>query len=86
VARLGGKVDFCLIDAMHTHDHVLADLSGVLPHMETGGHIALHDTFHAGINAAVGEVLAQARHVADCGFLTRHPDIKDGVPVAYQGL
>lgn len=86
VKKLGGKVDFCLIDAMHTHDHVLADLSGVLPHMETGGHIALHDTFHAGINAAVGEVLAQARHVADCGFLTRHPEIKDGIPVAYQGL
>jgi cephalosporin hydroxylase len=84
--RLGGKIDFCLIDAMHTHDHVLADLSGVLSQMETGGHITLHDTFHAGINAAVGEVLARSPHVADCGFLTRHPEIQDGVPVAYQGL
>lgn len=85
VAKLGGKIDFAFIDAMHTHDHVLADFTGIIPHMSAGGHVILHDTFHVGINQAIEEVLAANPTFTDCGFLTRYPDA-GGAPVAYQGL
>lgn len=86
VERLGGAIDLAFIDAMHTHDHVLADLRGVLPHIREGGHILLHDTFHAGINAAITKTIASNPSLFDCGFITRHPTINDDAPVAYQGL
>jgi cephalosporin hydroxylase len=85
VAKLGGPIDLAIIDAMHTHDHALADFRGVAPHLAPGGHVLLHDTFHQGVDRAVAEMLAEHPGFVDCGFLTRHPDIGDA-PVAYQGL
>jgi cephalosporin hydroxylase len=85
VSKLGGKIDFAFIDAMHTHDHVLADFTGVIPHLSNGAHVLLHDTFHVGINAAIAAVLTANPSFVDCGFLTRYPYISDA-PVAYQGL
>ena len=85
VAKLGGPIDLAFIDAMHTHDHVLADFRGVVPHLAPGSHVLLHDAFHQGIDRAVSEVLAEHPGLVDCGFLTRHPQINDA-PVAYQGL
>lgn len=85
VKRLGGKIDFVMIDAMHTHDHVLADFSGVIPFLAPGAHVLLHDAFHTGIDAAIREVLEERAELIDCGFLTRHPHITDA-PVAYHGL
>lgn len=85
VAKLGGPLDLVMIDAMHTHDHVLADFQGVLPHLAAGGHILLHDAFHQGIDRAVTEMLAENPNLVDCGFLTRHPQISDA-PVGYQGF
>ena len=85
VAKIGGPLDLVIIDAMHTHDHVLADFEGALPHVAIGGHILLHDTFHIGIDLAAREVLAKHQACVDCGFLTRFPEITDA-PVAYQGL
>ena len=85
VAKLGGSLDLVIIDAMHTHDHVLADINGVLPHVTMGGHLLLHDAFHVRIDQAVTEVLTEHQSLVDCGFLTRFPEITDA-PVAYQGL
>jgi predicted O-methyltransferase YrrM len=85
VAKLGGPIDLAIIDAMHTHDHTLADFRGIVPHLAPGGHVLLHDTFHQGVDRAVAEVLAENASFVDCGFLTRHPEINDA-PVAYQGL
>jgi hypothetical protein len=85
VAKLGGPIDVAIIDAMHTHDHVLADLRGIVRHLAEGGHVLLHDTYHVGINEAVTEVMAEQPRLVDCGFLTRYPEI-DGAPVAYQGF
>ena len=85
VAKLGGPVDLAIIDAMHTHDHALADFRGVAPHLAPGGHVLLHDTFHQGIDQAVAEAQAELPGFVDCGFLTRHPEISNA-PVAYQGL
>ena len=82
---LGGPLDFVLIDAMHTHDHVLADFQGVIPHLAHGAHVLLHDSFHQGIHQAVLEIMAEHPDFVDCGFLTRFPEISDA-PVAYQGL
>jgi cephalosporin hydroxylase len=85
VARLGGPLDLAIIDAMHTHDHALADFQGVASHIASGGHVLLHDTFHVGIDQAVSQMLVEHPHFVDCGFLTRHAEISDA-PVAYQGL
>jgi cephalosporin hydroxylase len=85
VAKLGGQLDLAIIDAMHTHDHVVADFQGVAHYLAAGGHVLLHDTFHQGVDRAVAEVLAENPDFVDCGFLTRHPEISDA-PVAYQGL
>jgi cephalosporin hydroxylase len=85
IRLLGGNIDLCLIDAMHTHDHVFADLTGVLPHLSPGAYVLLHDTFHAGINAAIEDVMADDPSITDCGFLTRHPEIGEA-PVGYQGI
>lgn len=85
-SKLGGKIDFAFIDAMHTHDHVFADFSGVIPHLAEGGHVLLHDTFHVGINQAIEEVLKANPDFSDCGFLTRYPTILSDAPVAYEGL
>ena len=84
VARLGSPVELAIIDAMHTHDHVLNDFRGVVPHLAAGGHILLHDAFHQGIDQAVAEVLEENPTFTDCGLITRHPSIDDA-PVAYQG-
>lgn len=85
VRRLGGPLDLAIIDAVHTHDHVLADFRGVAGHMAPGGHVLLHDTFHMGIDQAAVVMLNDHPDFVDCGFLTRHPQIGDA-PVAYQGL
>ena len=85
VAKLGGPPDLVIIDAMHTHDHVLADFKGVVPHLTDGGHVLLHDAFHQGVDRAVTDMLATSSNMVDCGFLTRAPEITDA-PVAYQGL
>jgi predicted O-methyltransferase YrrM len=85
MARLGGPLDLAIIDAMHTYDHVLADLLGVIPFVAAGGHILLHDAFHQGVDRAVTEMLAKNLNLVDCGFLTRFPEIGNE-PVAYQGL
>jgi predicted O-methyltransferase YrrM len=85
VKALGGHFNLVIIDAMHTHDHVLADFNGVIPYLAPYAHVLLHDAFHVGINAAVNEVLLQNKNFIDCGVLTHHPQITDA-PVAYQGL
>lgn len=86
VEKLQGPIDLAFIDAMHTHDHVLADFRGVIPFMSEASHVLLHDTFHVGINQAVEEVLADNPSFTDCGFITRYPKITDDAPVAYEGL
>jgi cephalosporin hydroxylase len=86
VAKLGGKIDLAFIDAMHTHDHVYADFNAVIPHMASGGHVLLHDTFHVGIHTAIEKVLAANPDFIDCGFLSRYPSVLPDAPVAYEGL
>ncbi len=83
VSALGGPLDLVLIDALHTHDAVLADLQGVLPHLASGGHVLIHDAFHYGIGQAVDQVVRE-QGLHDCGALSRHPALSP--PVAYQGL
>jgi hypothetical protein len=84
VARLNGPVDLAIIDALHTYDHVLADFQGVIPHLAPGAHVLLHDSFHVGIDGAASKILRDHPDFVDCGFITRHPEIKED-PVAYQG-
>jgi len=80
----GGPLDFVFIDGMHIYDAVLKDFKGVLPYLADGAHVLLHDTYHQGIDQAVGEVLRSNSDLVDCGYITRNPTV--GLPVSYQGL
>lgn len=84
VRLLGGPPDFVLIDALHIHDAVLADLRGVIKFVERGAHIALHDAFHPGIREAIRKTLADTPELVDLGFITRNIAVTD--PVAYAGI
>jgi predicted O-methyltransferase YrrM len=84
VDRLGGLLDLVFIDGLHTHDAVLADFLGVLPHLAAGAYILVHDAYHQGISRAVDHVLVQNADLVDLGFITRNPEMAS--PVSYQGL
>lgn len=38
-----GPVDVCFIDGDHTYEGCMGDITGWLPHMRTGGYMAVHD-------------------------------------------
>lgn len=82
--KLNGALDFVLIDALHTHDAVLADFQGVIPYLDMKAHILVHDTYHQGINEAINKIISEHSDLTDCGFLTRNANVK--TPVSYQGL
>jgi hypothetical protein len=82
--RVGGRLDFVLIDAVHTYSAVKTDLAGVAPYLGDGAYVLLHDAFHEGINAAVEEFLAANGDFSDLGIVSR--DAKVGTPVSYMGL
>ena len=84
VDKLGGALDFVLIDALHIYDARLADFRGCLPYLSEGAHIVFHGAFHVGIDQAVQDALAENGEFIDCGFLTRNAEIR--LPVAGQGL
>ncbi len=82
--KFGGKFDFGFIDGMHTYEAVMADMKGALALLEEGGHLLIHDVFHPGEELAVVDLLKEVPELVDCGFLTRHPEVRD--PVFYQGM
>lgn len=84
VKTLDGPLDLVFIDALHTHDAVLADFLGVIPYLAPDAYILLHDTYHQGIYEAANKVLSEHPDLVDCGFLTRNPSV--GEPVSYQGF
>lgn len=83
-ACLDGRLDFVFIDAMHIYTCALADLRAVRPLLKEGAHILLHDCFHVGIDAAVGQFLEENPIIEDCGILTRHSEAYP--PILGQGL
>jgi predicted O-methyltransferase YrrM len=84
VEKLGGKVEFLFIDAVHTHAAVLSDLSGAAEYVTPGGYILFHDAFHQGINAAVDEFLKANPEFHDLGILSRNASVME--PVSYLGM
>lgn len=83
---LGGPADLVFIDALHTHDAVVKDLTGVLPHLAPGAYVLLHDAFHYGIDRAVKAVLATDSRLVDCGYVCGTPRIPADAPTPYNGL
>jgi hypothetical protein len=55
-----GGVDFALVDGNHTVEGVLQDLRAIEPVLNTGGYIALHDTFPEQCGEHMGP-----RHILD---------------------
>ncbi len=81
----GGKFDFALIDGLHIYDQARKDLAAVLPHMNEGAHILLHDAFHFGLSEAVREMLEENPNVQDCGYVCVKPAVKVAM-LAYGGF
>jgi predicted O-methyltransferase YrrM len=84
VDKLDDLVDFAFIDALHIHDAALLDFNGIIPFLAEDAHVLLHDAYHQGINGAIEEVISKDDRFVDCGFISRHPNLK--YPVAYQGM
>ncbi len=69
---VGGKFDFILIDAGHTHPEALRDARGVLPFAADGAYILFHDSFCADVARAIDDfVLEHSSQLTDFGLLTR---------------
>ena len=87
----GGKFDFVFIDGDHAYESVVTDLVSVLPFMEPGGYIVLHDAHYPGVSDAVQEVVLRFG-ITDCGVVCRDPNdafshLKyRGRPVIWGGL
>ncbi|HKO90926.1 MAG TPA: class I SAM-dependent methyltransferase, partial [Polyangiaceae bacterium] len=73
VSKLGGPVDFALIDGMHTYSAVRADLLGVLPFLGTEATIVLHDSFHYGVRKAIDHCVSVIPGMTDCGTMCTVP-------------
>ena len=81
--QIGGQFDFVFIDADHSFDAVVADLQGVLPFVEEGGYILLHDAHYAGVSDAIQEVV-RSTGITDCGLVCRDAN-KKSMHVSYRG-
>lgn len=64
----GGKFDFVLIDGDHSFEACARDLAGVLPHLEPGAFLLLHDAHYGGVQEAVAKALNESL-LADRGSL-----------------
>lgn len=89
--QAGGKFDFAFLDGDHSEEACGRDLAGMLPHLEPGAFILLHDAHFGGIQDAVAASLTELP-LADRGSLIRercetltHIPYK-GKPSYYGGL
>lgn len=87
----GGKFDFVFLDGDHSEAACERDLRGILPHLQPGAFLLLHDAHFGGIQEAVATCLRDLP-LADRGSLVRercetlsHIPYKDG-PSYYGGL
>jgi predicted O-methyltransferase YrrM len=66
----GGRFDLVLVDGDHSYEATLADLEGVLPFVEEGGVIVIHDAHNPSVAKAI-EALADSHldTVVDMGLL-----------------
>lgn len=66
--QAGGKFDFAFLDGDHSEEACRRDLAGMLPHLEPGAFLLLHDAHFGGIQDAVATSLAELP-LADRGSL-----------------
>jgi len=75
VQVLGGKIDLCHIDADHTYDSVLADLSAVKEYMNEDSYILMHDACWPDVKNAIQEFLERHPYeIVDCGLIDPFPN------------
>ncbi len=92
VAAANGLFDFVFIDADHSYEAVLRDITGALPFMNVGGYLLLHDDHYTAVADAVAEAIATTRVLDDCGSLIKekHTELEHieykGKPSYYRGL
>jgi len=69
---LGGKFDFCFLDANHQREFVTRDLLGVIPYLETGAILLMHDAHYQDVKDAVAMVLTMSPGtLLNFGILTK---------------
>jgi predicted O-methyltransferase YrrM len=65
-----GRFDLVLVDGDHSYEAALADLEGVLPFVEDGGVIVVHDAHNPAVAEAIAAFLtSRADAVVDMGLL-----------------
>jgi predicted O-methyltransferase YrrM len=74
VEVLGGKIDFCHIDADHAYEAVLTDLLTVKEYMEDDSYILLHDACWPDVKKAIHEFLERDPDAVNCGMVDPYPN------------
>jgi hypothetical protein len=71
----GSKFDFVFIDGDHSFEGVLKDIEGVIPLLDAGGYILLHDAHYFEVKEAIDEALRRYPFLTDCGMVSKeaHP-------------
>ncbi|MEK9672772.1 MAG: class I SAM-dependent methyltransferase [Rhodospirillaceae bacterium] len=54
--HLGGRVDFCFIDGLHTNEQVFEDYAGVRPFMPDDGVYLFHDVLSCGLGPGLARI------------------------------
>lgn len=90
---LGGRFDFAMIDGDHSLEGVIRDLEGVLPHLEPGAYLLMHDAHYYEVADGIAQVCERHAGLIDCGLLSREstPDLggavdPTGKPVVWGGM
>jgi predicted O-methyltransferase YrrM len=73
----GSKFDFVFIDGDHSFEGVLKDIEGVIPLLDAGGYILLHDAHYFEVKEAIDEALRRYPFLTDCGMVSKEANPTD---------
>jgi len=91
-AAVQGKFDLVVIDADHHYEACLADLEGIVPFLNDGAVLLLHDAHFLGVKEAIRTTLEGDPGLIDCGLVSTgaNYDLTDrqylGQPSVFGGL
>ncbi|MCS7197411.1 MAG: class I SAM-dependent methyltransferase [Candidatus Bipolaricaulota bacterium] len=69
--------DFVFIDGNHGFEYVLKDIEGVLPFLQEGGYILLHDAHYFEVAEAIEVALQRHPELIDCGMIAREANVTE---------
>ena len=54
--ELGGEIDFCFIDGLHTNEQIVLDFNAVDPFLTKQGVVLFHDAISCGMEPGIAEI------------------------------